>query len=96
MADETRGKIFQRDSYMAGPEQLWPKGTLEDEVIVLIELRWQSTDTSGSTRTYLVLKSREDSRTRLKREPVYSEKKKTRFSFVQKDLIFFLQSNGIL
>lgn len=68
MADETCGKIFRRDSYTAGPEQLWQKGTLEDEVIVLVELRWQNTDTSGSTRMYLGLKSHEDSRTGLKRE----------------------------
>lgn len=34
MADGTRGKISQRDSYTAGPEQLRQKGTLEDEVIV--------------------------------------------------------------
>lgn len=33
--------------------------SLEDEVIVLVELRWQNSDTSGSTRTYLPLKSRE-------------------------------------
>lgn len=81
MADGTCGKIFQRDSYTAGPEQLRPRGTLEDEVIVFAELRWQNTDTSGSTHTYLALKSREGSRTPVKHEPVYSESK-VRFSFV--------------
>lgn len=61
-----------------------------------VELWWQNTDTSGSTRTYLALKSREGSSTGAKREPVYSESK-PRFihSFVREDLIFFIQSDGI-
>lgn len=50
MADGTCGKIFRCDSYTAGPGQLRQKGTLEDEAVVSVELRWQNTDTSGSTQ----------------------------------------------
>lgn len=34
------------------------KGTLEDEVIVLVELRWQNTNTFRSTRIYFASESR--------------------------------------
>lgn len=44
----TCGKMFKLDTYTGEPEQVEQKRTLQDEVIVLVKLRWQNTNTFRS------------------------------------------------
>lgn len=49
VTEGTYGKMFKRDTYTVEPKQGEQKRTLQDEVIVLVELKWQNTNTFRST-----------------------------------------------
>lgn len=48
LTEGTCGKMFKLDTYTVEPEQGEQKRTLRDEVIVLVELKWQITNTFRS------------------------------------------------
>lgn len=71
----TCGKMFKPDSNAGGPEQAEQKRTLQGEVIVLVGLRWQNTNTFRSVvhqRRYILLQNPRRFKDRVKREQVWS------------------------
>lgn len=49
MTEGTYGKMFKLDTYTIEAKQKELKRTLQDEVIVLVERKWQNTNTFRST-----------------------------------------------
>lgn len=67
----TCGKMFKPDSNAGEPEQAEQKRTLQGEVIVLVGLRWQNTNTFRSVvhqRRYILLQNPRRFKDRVKRE----------------------------